>query len=217
MGAGLHPSEFGLPKGPKNGIAKIATGADHCFAISKNGNVYARGLNNMGETGIMDNAGDDDASIKPAQVVEALKGKNIVDIKGGGHHSIAATEEGDCYVWGRMDGGQMGIEEETLAKLPEADIIRDERGNRRILKVPQKVSAIKGPVVQVGAASDHCFAVTKEGKAWSWGFSTNYQTGQGTTEDVEVAAMVDNTAVRERHIMAATCGGQYGIITSVAS
>ena len=66
------------------------------------------------------------------------------------------------------------------------------------------------------ASSDHNIAVTTEGKAWSWGFSANYQTGQGTTDDVEVAAMIDNTAVRDKVIVSASAGGQFSILTAVA-
>lgn len=212
----LFPREFGLPKGAKKVITSIQTGAYHSFAISKNGDIYAWGLNNFGETGIMDNAGQDDAVIMNPKVVTALKGKKIITIKGGGHHSIAATEEGDCLVWGRIDGAQTGISAEDIAKLPEGSTIKDEAGRPRILAVPQKVSAIDGPVSHVTASSDHNIVITQQGKAWSWGFSANYQTGQGTDDDVTVATLIDNTAVRDTKLNGATSGGQFSIITAVA-
>ena len=143
---GLKPRAFGLPKGPNNGIKTIESGSYHSFAISKNGSVYGWGLNNMGETGIMNNAGQDDAIIPKPQVVDALKNKTVVSIKGASHHSIAATSEGECLVWGRLDGSQMGISAQDLAKLGEDAVIMDEHNKARILKVPQKVDAIKGAV-----------------------------------------------------------------------
>lgn len=212
----LIPSEFGLPKGPKKGITSIATGSYHSFAISKTGDVYAWGLNNFGETGIMDNAGQDDAVIMNPQVVKQLKGKNIVSIQGGGHHSIAATEEGECLVWGRLDGAQTGIAAEDIGKLPDDAVIKDEHDRPRILSVPQRVSAIKGEVCHVTTSSDHNIVITKEGKAWSWGFSANYQTGLGTDDDVPVATMIDNTAVRDKKLVGATTGGQFSVITAPA-
>lgn len=216
-GVGLTPREFGLPKGPKNGIISIESGPYHSFAISKNGTVYGWGLNNMGETGIMENAGKDDATIMNPRVIEALRGKTVVSIDGGSHHSIAATKDGDCLVWGRMDGSQMGISEGDFAKLPANATIKDGKGKSRILAIPQKVKAIKGHVTCVAASSDHNIVVTKEGKAWSWGFSANYQTGQGTTDDIEEAMMIDNTATRDKQINYAACGGQFGILTAVAA
>ncbi|KAI5361033.1 putative regulator of chromosome condensation 1/beta-lactamase-inhibitor protein II [Septoria linicola] len=213
----LFPREFGLPKGPKKGITSIQTGAYHSFAIAKTGDIYAWGLNNFGETGIMDNAGQDDAVIMNPKVVKALQGLKITSIKGGGHHSVAATEDGDCLVWGRIDGAQTGISEEDIAKLPDTATIKDESGRPRILAQAQKVTAIEGPVSHVTASSDHNIVITREGKAWSWGFSANYQTGQGTDDDVTVATLIDNTAVREKKLSGATSGGQFSIITAPAS
>ncbi|KAK3715838.1 hypothetical protein LTR37_006821 [Vermiconidia calcicola] len=213
---GLTPRQFGLPKGPKNGIASIECGSEHSFAISKNGTVYAWGLNNFGETGIRRGAGEDSANITNPTVVESLKGKNIISIKGGGHHSIAATKEGDCLVWGRMDGAQMGIAPAEFDNLPEDAIIRDPNNKPRILILPQKVDAIESKVATVTASSDHCIAITQDGKAYSWGFSANYQTGQGVTDDIDMATMIDNTAVREQKLQGATSGGQFSILTAGA-
>ena len=212
---GLKPREFGLPKGPKKGIVDIATGSYHSFAIDKAGNVYSWGLNNFGETGIPDNAGEDDALILKPQIVEALKGKKVISIQGGGHHSLCATAEGDCLIWGRMDSAQVGIAASETSQMSDDLIIKDEHNKPRILKVPTKVTAIKGAVSHVASSSDHSVVVTKEGKAWSWGFSANYQTGLGTTDDVEVATMIDNTAVREQKLTYSTTGGQFSILASV--
>jgi regulator of chromosome condensation len=213
---GLRPREFGLPKSATKRIVSIETGSYHSFAISKNGDTYAWGLNNFGQTGITDDAGQDEAAIMRPQIIEAFQGQKVISIKGGEKHSLAATEDGSCFVWGRMDGHQMGIADADLAKLPEDILIKDADGKGRIIAIPQKVVAIDGAVVHVASNSDHCLAVTKEGKAWSWGFSTNYQTGQGQDEDVVVATLIDNTAVREKKLNGATTGGQFSVLTAPA-
>jgi regulator of chromosome condensation len=213
---GLKPREFGLPKG-KKAIESIETGGYHSFAISKTGDVYSWGLNNFGETGVMSNAGQDDAVILKPQVVEGLKGKTVISIKGGGHHSVCATEDGDCLVWGRLDGNQCGLSKDFLASLPEDATIKDERDQPRILAVPTKVPTIEGKAVKVTTCSDHNIVITEEGKAYSWGFSANYQTGQGTIDDVIEAALIDNTAVREKKLNGCTSGGQFSILTAKAS
>ncbi|KAM0721194.1 hypothetical protein Q7P37_003481 [Cladosporium fusiforme] len=212
---GLKPREFGLPKGKKS-IVSIETGGYHSFAISKTGDVYSWGLNNFGETGVMDNAGQDDAVILKPQVVEALKDKTIVSIKGGGHHSLCATSDGECLVWGRLDGNQCGLSKEFIASLPEESTIKDERDQPRILAVPTKVPTIEGKAVKVTTCSDHNIVVTEAGKAYSWGFSANYQTGQGTIDDIIEATLIDNTAVRERKLNGATSGGQFSVLTAKA-
>jgi regulator of chromosome condensation len=213
---GLVPREFGLPKGKKS-IASIETGGYHSFAISKNGDVYSWGLNNFGETGVFNNAGQDDAVILKPQVVEGLKGKTVISIKGGGHHSVCATEDGDCLVWGRLDGNQCGLSKDFLASLPEDATIKDERKQPRILAVPTKVPTIEGKAVNVTACSDHNIVITEDGKAYSWGFSANYQTGQGTIDDVVEATLIANTAVKDKKLNGCTSGGQFSVLTAKLS
>jgi regulator of chromosome condensation len=213
---GLVPREFGLPKGKKS-IVSIETGGYHSFAISKTGDVYSWGLNNFGETGVMDNAGQDDAVILKPQVVKGLQGKTIISIKGGGHHSLCATSDGDCLVWGRLDGNQCGLSKESISHLPEESTITDERDQPRILTVPTKIPTIKGKAAVVTTCSDHNIVITEEGRAYSWGFSANYQTGQGTIEDIDVATLINNTAVKTTKLSGCTSGGQFSVVTAKAS
>ncbi|KAL1390930.1 ran exchange factor Prp20/Pim1 [Phyllosticta capitalensis] len=209
---GLVPREFGLPR---KRISQVACGSYHSFALDTSGNVWAWGLNNFGETGIPDNAGEDDAVILKPTKVESLSGMNIKMIAGGGHHSAAITEEGDCLVWGRLDGYQMGIAMDTLKAKSEDEVVKDEHNRPRILKVPTALPTVK-PASFISCGTDHNIAITKEGKAYAWGFSANYQTGLGTDDDVEVATMIDNTAVREKKLNWAGAGGQYSILTAPA-
>lgn len=68
----------------------------------------------------------------------------------------------------------------------------------------------------VAGGTDHNFALTKDGKAYSWGFSANFQTGQGTDKDIEIPTVIDNTAVRGKKLIFAGAGGQYSVLASVA-
>ncbi|KAJ9216698.1 hypothetical protein DTO166G4_1544 [Paecilomyces variotii] len=201
---GLQPRQFGLPKN----IVQIGCGAFHSFAIHESGKVYAWGLNSFGETGIQEGAGEDEAAILHPEVVESLSGKQITQLVGGAHHSLAVTSNGDCLVWGRVDGYQTGLK---IDSLPESAVIKDERGRPRILIEPAAVPGIKASVVAAG--SDHSLAIDTEGRAWSWGFSATYQTGQGTQDDIEVATIIDNTAVRGKKLNWAGGGGQFSVLT----
>jgi regulator of chromosome condensation len=67
----------------------------------------------------------------------------------------------------------------------------------------------------VSAAPDTCMVVTKEGQAYSWGFSANYQTAQGTTDAIEEATLIDNTAVRGKKLVFCGLGGQFGVVACV--
>ncbi|KAG2417168.1 hypothetical protein HFD88_008386 [Aspergillus terreus] len=205
---GLQPREFGLPKN----IAHIGSGAFHSFAVHQSGKVYAWGLNSFGETGISSNAGDDEAAILHPVVVDSLSGKDITQICGGAHHSLAATKDGKCLVWGRLDGYQTGLK---IDSLPDNAVIKDERGRPRILIEPTAVPGIKA--THVAAGSDHSLAIDAEGRPWSWGFSATYQTGQGTSDDIEVATIIENTAVRGKKLNWAGAGGQFSVFTEPAN
>ncbi|OGM40399.1 Ran exchange factor Prp20/Pim1 [Aspergillus bombycis] len=201
---GLQPREFGLPKN----IIHIGSGAFHSFAVHQSGKVYAWGLNSFGETGIQAGAGDDEAAIVHPTIVDSLSGKNISEVCGGAHHSIAVADGEQCLVWGRLDGFQTGLKVDTLA---EEAVIRDERGRPRILIEPTPVPGIKASTVAAG--SDHSIAIDTDGRPWSWGFSATYQTGQGTSDDIEVATIVENTAVRGKKLNWAGAGGQFSVFT----
>ena len=130
---GLVPREFGLPK---KKITDIGCGSYHSFAIDSDENVWAWGLNSYGETGIPAGAGEDEAVVlKPAKVT-TLAGKKMTVIDGGAHHSAGVTSDGECLVWGRIDGYQMGINPE---KMDKENVIFDSAGKPRILKVPKQV------------------------------------------------------------------------------
>lgn len=205
---GLQPREFGLPKG----IVHIGAGAFHSFAVHQSGKVYAWGLNSFGETGIREYAGDSEAAIVHPTVVDSLSKKNVTQICGGAHHSLAVTHDGKCLVWGRLDGYQTGLKIDTLSN---DAVIKDERGRPRILIEPTAVPGIKAKAVAAG--SDHSIAIDNDGRPWSWGFSATYQTGQGTQDDVEVATVIENTAVRGKNLNWAGGGGQFSVFTEPAT
>ncbi|RMZ83531.1 hypothetical protein DV736_g6611, partial [Chaetothyriales sp. CBS 134916] len=181
---GLVPTRVGLPKK----IVLIGAGSYHSFAVTESGEVYSWGLNSFGETGIAAQIGDgEESDVHQATIVKSLRkfGK-ITCIDGGSHHTVAVTNEGELLVWGRLDGFQLGLQ---LSSLPERDVIRDSAGHLRILKNPTQIPNIDA--VYASAGSDHCVAVARDGKAYAWGFSENYQTGLGTKKDVELATQID--------------------------
>ncbi|EWZ77410.1 hypothetical protein FOWG_18179 [Fusarium oxysporum f. sp. lycopersici MN25] len=210
-----HKMSCLIPRGvclPRGRISKIACGSYHSFAIDTDGQVYGWGLNNFGQVGVESNAGEDDAVILRPAKLSYLNHNKITDIDGGGHHSIACSAKGDILTWGRVDGYQVGFE---FDKLSEDNTIYDDRGNPRILFRPT-VQPDHNDIVAVAAGTDNSFAIASDGKVFSWGFSGNYQTGQGTTDDIHTPTVIDNTAIRGKQIIGAGAGGQYSALFSVA-
>lgn len=207
----LVPTPIGLPKK----MIGLGAGAYNSFAIRENGDVYSWGLNNFGQTGIpkeFDESGASKGSdVHHPIVIDSLHGKGKVTcIQSGAHHTVAVTDKGELLVWGRLDGNQLGIK---VSDLPQDDVVRDSAGHPRILTVPTQIPNIDA--VYAAAGSDHCIAIDKNGKAYSWGFSTTFQTGLGTDDDVEVATLIDNTAVRDKKLVWAGAGGQFSVIAGL--
>ncbi len=201
----LVPREFGLQR---KKIVDVGAGDYHSFVIDNKGEVYSWGLNTFGQTGIpKDKEEPDTNAIATPTLVESLSEYDIQQIVGGAHHSLACTKTGQVLVWGRVESNEAGVE---VSKLPKEKVYTDEKGNPRYLIKPSVVPGIDGAYVATG--NDTCIAVDKSGKAYSWGFSSNYQTGQGTSEDIEEATWIDNTAVRGKKLIFAGVGGQFGIL-----
>jgi regulator of chromosome condensation len=219
----LIPREFGLQR---KFITKIGCGDYHCFAVDNKGNTYGWGLNTFGETGIPKDQDDENSTINRPTLIDSLQGHQIKQIAGGAHHSLACTEDGQLLIWGRVDTAQGGM---GLSKFPKGDLFYDEHDKPRFLLrpavIPSKFSysstkllADSSPDINgnyVSAASDTCLAIDIEGRAYSWGFSANYQTGQGQTDDVTEATLIDNTAVRGKRLVFAGAGGQFGVLGAV--
>jgi regulator of chromosome condensation len=78
----------------------IFCGGQTSFYKDKDSKIYAFGLNNHGQLGI----GNKETSSFPTQI-KKFEGINVIDINGGEHHSIALTDDGRVYCWGRNDEG----------------------------------------------------------------------------------------------------------------
>lgn len=209
---GLIPQSIGnLPGRAKP--AKLACGSYHCFVIDTNGRVIGWGLNNFAELAIDDQVGSDGGCILKPTLVETLKDYQVAHITGGEHHSVCCTEDGKLLTWGRIDGHQVG---QPRSSFTEKNTRFDEKKNPRVLIIPLQVPNLENDkIIHVAAGPDHNFAVTQEGKVMSWGFSANYQTGQGTLDDVEIPTMIDNSAVRGHKVVWAGAGGQYSMLAAL--
>lgn len=213
----LQPNRIGFHdtsiKRHSQRIAHIASGDYHGLAIAEDGHIWAWGANNYCETGYTENAGAEDASVLQPKIIHSLEGKNVESLAAGAHHNLAITKDGQVLVWGRCDGSQTGIPVSQLEAETDEEKVLKNNGKPKIVVEPIPLPNLKN-VVTGACGPDHSIVIDKDGKAYSWGFSANYQTGQGTDDDIEVPTMIDNTAVRETKLTWAGCGGQYSILAS---
>ncbi|KAK3938515.1 regulator of chromosome condensation 1/beta-lactamase-inhibitor protein II [Diplogelasinospora grovesii] len=203
-----HPIEI------KN-VKYIASGEYHSFAVDKKDNVWAWGLNSFGEAGYAKAAGSDLVLLPYPMKIPGLRRRGVVCLDGGAHHSAAVTADGQCLVWGRLDGGQLGIRF-SPEQLQDDSLIRyDERNNPRICLRPTPGSDDIGEVSWVACGTDHTIFITKEGTAYATGFNSQGQLGLGDEDDdVEVARRIKGKVMKDRVLTWAGAGGQFSMVAA---
>lgn len=206
--AGLLPGPVGLSKRVK--IASVYAGTDHAFAIDTNGDTWSWGLNNFAQSGVVEGAGNTGTTITAPRKVPSLVGKKMKMVAAGTHRSVAVTEAGECLAWGRIDGGTSGLDIDKLAEEhPEMFIF--ERYKPRILTKPMPVPIPE--CVHITAGTDHTIAITRDGKAYSWGYNIDHRCGPGSDE-IPVATLLKSASINDRKIIWASAGGHYSVLAA---
>lgn len=54
------------------------------------------------------------------EIIE-LRGKSVVKITGGEHHSLCLLDSGELFVWGRNDGNALGLGEKWRDLIPKSE------------------------------------------------------------------------------------------------
>jgi alpha-tubulin suppressor-like RCC1 family protein len=87
-----------------NKINEIKSGKEHNIILTDQGLLYAFGKGNFGSLGL----GGTVFSPGPQQITK-LRNKKIVSVSCGMFHSLALSDIGDVYSWGRGFEGQLGL------------------------------------------------------------------------------------------------------------
>ena len=176
-------------------FVRVACGSFHNLALTASGAVYSWGINDYGQLG-------DGTTINARDLVlvQGLEGVVVVDIACGGWHSVAITEEGDVYVWGRGEYGRLGLGEKGASKL-----------------VPRRVEGLEGhKVVEASAGGTHTVVVTEDGRMFIWGRGSFGRLGTGNEQNHFAPVEVYFPGGPERWwIIAAAAGGRHTMALAV--
>lgn len=198
------PEQCALP----TGIIGLGLGLYHSFAIHRSGAVYAWGSNNFGQTAMFTGAGASDAAMSyPTKLKNLSKSDKIISIFDGKDHSIAVTEKGQCLTWGRVDN------KADISKVQSSDMIFDSYGRPRISSVPAPIPGIDGEVTFATAGTDYSFVITKDGKAYSWGFNVHGMAGQPGGDEIERPILLMNKCLNGMKLVSAAARRQFSTLT----
>jgi alpha-tubulin suppressor-like RCC1 family protein len=106
---------------PEN-LTQIEAGFDHVAAIGVSGKLYTMGDDTFGQCGIatFDRQLTDpylEVRYPNLKQVTLLEGK-VVDVKCGKYHTVAVTDDGQAWAWGRNNKHQLGSIPLRLGKAP---------------------------------------------------------------------------------------------------
>lgn len=121
-------------------------------------------------------------------------------IAGGQHHTLVLTNNNKSYAIGRKDYGRLGIgeyEEELVDKLT----------------LIEKLDSLD--VIQLDCGECCSFAITTDGKAYSWGMGSNLQLGVGSDDDQFEPVLLTGVQVRDRKVIRISSGGQHTLFLAV--
>ncbi len=164
----------------------IKSAAYECF-IDNDGKIYTWGDNYHGQLGNgefnRENGGEYSAPICINDIEgSALKDKNIVKIYSSiyGDSRMAIDEEGKLYAWGYNSNGELGDGSTEDRNIP-------------ICLSDMENSELKGKSIkEVYFLSYTVIALDNNGKVYTWGYNSNGELGDGSTENRNIPACISN-------------------------
>ena len=165
-----------------SGVTPIAVmaGASYSLAIGSDGNLYGWGDNSYGQLG----DGTTTNRSTPVSITLA-SGVTPVAIAVGWYHSLAIGSDGNLYVWGHNNNGQVG------------------NGTTSDQTTPVSITLASGIVpTSIAGGGYHSLAIGSDGKLYVWGSNADGQLGDGTNtsqttpEIVSLASGITPTTIK---------------------
>ena len=179
-------------------IIQIVAGANHNMVLTSDGAVYTWGWNYHGQLG--NNTKTNSNTIVAVQTIGTpLAGKKIVKIAAGQGHSLALTDDGRVYTWGRNDTGQLGNNATTDAMLPVAVTVTGTPMNNKT-------------IIEIASGARHSLAIDSSGKVYAWGHNGSGQLGNNST--VNALTPVAVQAPADKNIIQVSGSGWLGASSS---
>jgi RCC1 and BTB domain-containing protein len=135
----------------KSGVCDFSFGRGHVVAVTDEGNVFAWGQNDRHQCG---NGGKEYVKF-PMQI--NFDNEKIIKVMCGWDHTLALTDSGSIYAWGRNYTAQCGT------------------GTRDNVKFPEKL--VIGKVKSIVCGAGHSIAILENGQVYGWGENGDGQLG----------------------------------------
>ena len=148
-------------------VTALSAGVYNSAFITANGNAYAWS-NNQYYQALDDNAGD--TVTTPTKIVIDGEDSRVLDVQYGGSRSVSThnallTEDGELYLWGAGDRGQIG---------------NDAQPEKQNIPFKVTVNGSNSDIWGVGVGGTNTSVILNDGYVYTWGSSDLGQIGDGT-------------------------------------
>ncbi|KAM5182363.1 regulator of chromosome condensation [Mantella aurantiaca] len=169
----------------------VFCGAYFTFAVSKEGHVYGFGLSNYHQLGTKTTS-----SCFAPKNLTAFKNstKSWMGFSGGQHHTVCLDSEGNAYSLGRAEYGRLGLGENA-----------EEKSEPTLIPGLPKIAS-------VACGASVSYAVSQNGRVFSWGMGTNQQLGTGEEDDLWSPFEMTGKQLENRDVLSVSSGGQHTVL-----
>ncbi|XP_007949902.1 probable E3 ubiquitin-protein ligase HERC6 [Orycteropus afer afer] len=168
----------------------LSCGKEHSLVVCHKGRVFAWGAGSEGQLGIGEFK---EQSVIPKKV-NILAGIKIIQVSCGHYHSLALSQDGQVFSWGKNSHGQLGLGKEFPSQAS-----------------PQRVRSLEGiPLAQVAAGGAHSFALSLSGTSFGWGSNNAGQLAlSGSNISVQSYKPRSIGALKKLGIIYISCGYEH--------
>jgi hypothetical protein len=154
-----------------SGIVDVSAGSGHSIALAADGTVWAWGRNTYGQLG---DGTKQDRSTPVRVLCQGGIGNlsSIKSISAGSWHSLAISNTGIVWAWGRNNSGQLG------------------NGSTADSSLADSVRSLACAPLQVAGGSYHSTALKPDGTVLTWGWNDYGQLGDNSTIEKHLPVQV---------------------------
>lgn len=160
------------------------------FILDSKNNIQVFGLNNYKQLGV-----DAEGICFHPVVASSFSNQDWKMISGGEHHTIALDSEGSVYTLGRKEYGRLGLGADC------EDAVKPTK-----VQIPDNAKCIDAT-----CGSFASFAVTDDGKLYSWGMGSS-QLGVGDEDDKVLPTLVTGKQLENKIVTQVAAGAQHTAI-----
>ncbi|XP_059191558.1 LOW QUALITY PROTEIN: secretion-regulating guanine nucleotide exchange factor [Centropristis striata] len=156
----------------------VTAGSVHCMCLTGGGDLFLWGSNKHGQLTTTDPFLSSPTLVKRS----LLGGEKIIHVWSGWTHTVAQTEGGRVFTWGRGNYGQLGQRAVPSQNSEQQSTGPSVEGGNKEASLPAEVQALHG-ATQIACGSEHNLAIVG-GRLLSWGWNEHGMCGDGSQSDV---------------------------------